>query len=420
MASTTSTPGRTPDRLLGCAGSGSPLGATAGTGALASPPPPSTPALGSVGASVGAASGTIAPIAAETPISVARAGVILAMLGTPSMIVAPAGPEPRGRRARRRHRRARGVSARQSVGDRTGCANADPRCLGPVRPPRGAARVGQLHSERLCARRPIGRVGRQRVHDRLCQLGRDLGSTLRERRRLLVHPSIQEAERVAVVEERKFSGEQLVGENAQRVDIGCGGELVSERLLRCHVRRGAEHLAGPRGHRAGVADHLGNAVVGHLHGAVRGEQQVLGLDVSVEDTGRVRVLQRGARGKNDAACRLRRDALSRESLPDRPALQQLHDEQTQALVFDVVVDRHDVGMLQRGQQARLADEAAPHRGIGRERARELLDRNRAVKLTVACLEHDTPASAPDFPPNLVVRQGGGKQVCVEIRHRSAL
>ena len=71
-----------------------------------------------------------------------------------------------GRRGdRRRRRRTRGVSAREAVGDRAGRPHADPRFTGPPRPPRGIARVGQLHPEGLGARRPVGGIGRQRVHD---------------------------------------------------------------------------------------------------------------------------------------------------------------------------------------------------------------------------------------------------------------
>ena len=205
--------------------------------------------------------------------------------------------------------------------------------------------------------------------------------------------SVQQPERVAVVGERQRAGEQFVSENAQRIGVGRRRELGSERLLGSHVGRGAEHLSGPRGLGVGIADHLGDAVVGNLDRAVRGEQQVLRLDVAVENARLVRVLQRSARGEDDPARRLRRDALGGESLPDGSALQQLHDEEAHAFVFDIVVDRHDVRMLERRQQAGLADEPAPHRGVGGERTRELLDRHRSVELPVGT----PPTRRPNRP-----------------------
>ncbi len=73
-----------------------------------------------------------------------------------------------------------------------------------------------------------------------------------------------------------------------------------------------------------------------------------------------------------AAQRKRADS---EQLPKRLALHQLHRDVGHRVRRVDVVDRHDVGMIERGGRARLLLEALQSVGIGGDLAREHLDRD---------------------------------------------
>ena len=102
--------------------------------------------------------------------------------------------------------------------------------------------------------------------------------------------------------ERRGAGQELVEQDAQRIDVGArvDVEVVELGLLGRHVERCAEHhlmggvqrLFGQRlMHRLGQAevDHLGDRLV-----VIRRDQDVRGLQVAVDDAFLVSVLKRGA------------------------------------------------------------------------------------------------------------------------------
>ena len=93
-----------------------------------------------------------------------------------------------------------------------------------------------------------------------------------------------------VAGERLLAGEDLVGDDAEREDVGPRVERLAADLLRREVRGGAERDPGLREGRRG--DHrLRDAEVHDLHGAVVEDPDVRGLDVAVDDPGRVRVAE---------------------------------------------------------------------------------------------------------------------------------
>ncbi len=59
----------------------------------------------------------------------------------------------------------------------------------------------------------------------------------------------------------------------------------------------------------------------------------------------MRGIQRARRGKTQRAGGLGRHRAGRQPLAQRAAGEQLHDEQTGALMLDVVVDAHDMWMV---------------------------------------------------------------------------
>ena len=290
-----------------------------------------------------------------------------------------------------------------------------PRCTQSG--PSAGRRRRQRDPEVLGGRVPLGRIGGQRPHGGLDQRRREVGRGLGQRCRRLVHVPVQQRDRVPVVHERQAAAEQLVEHGGQRVHVGGRGELLAERLLGSHVRGRTEHLARAGGHRRGAADHLGDPEVGHLDGPGRGEQDVVGLDVAVEDPLAVGVVQRAAGGGDDAARGLGGDALAVEALPHRAPGQQLHDEQAEAGVLHVVVDGDDVRMIQVRQHPRLAHEPVLHSRIGGERDGQLLDGHVPPELSVATAQHDPPRAPAELVADLVVGQRAGDLVAVEGHER---
>ena len=104
----------------------------------------------------------------------------------------------------------------------------------------------------------------------------------------------------------KTPGEQLVGDDAERVEIRRGTGLLAAPLLGREVRRGAEHGADLGDAR--LVGCAGDAEVRELDDAVVGAQQVAWLYVAMDDAVAVGVVEPGA-----GAGRRRRARSSRSS-----------------------------------------------------------------------------------------------------------
>jgi hypothetical protein len=113
------------------------------------------------------------------------------------------------------------------------------------------------------------------------------------------------------------------------------------------------------------------------------QHDVGGLQIAVDDPFLMRRIERGGdlSGNSESLGDGQRPA--RQPICERWALDQLEDERRHAITFFQSVDRADVGMVERGEQPRLAREAhAPFR-IGCELRRQDLDRDVAPELGVA-------------------------------------
>ena len=225
-------------------------------------------------------------------------------------------------------------------------------------------------------------------------------------------------ERVGVLGEREPAGQQLVEHHPGGVDVGRRRQLLGLGLLGRHVRGRAEHLSRLGRQRLVAADHLGDAEVRDLQHLRLAEQEVLGLDVSVQDALRVGALHGGAGGESDGTGGVHRHALAGEPAPDGAAGELLHHQEAEPVELDEVVHGHDVGMVEAGEQAGLGHEAGSHRGVGGEGAGQLLDRDHAVQLLVTTLQHDAPAASSELTADVVRGQGGGDEITVE-GHRSS-
>ena len=142
-----------------------------------------------------------------------------------------------------------------------------------------------------------------------------------------------------------FPTEHLVGEDADRVEVGGRADVRRERLLGRHVG-GRPHRRPRDGQRvAGTLLHdLGEPEVRDLDAPARGHHEVLGLQVPVDDPAGVRVGEARQDALEDARGLEQRE--TGEPPSQRPAVEVLHGDERGALVLEVLVHRDDVRVVQ--------------------------------------------------------------------------
>ena len=125
---------------------------------------------------------------------------------------------------------------------------------------------------------------------------------------------------------------------------------------------------------------LGEAEVEDLDLPVGRELDVGGLEVAVDDPLLVRRLERLGDLPRDGEGLVERQRAALQPFGEVFALDELHDEGADAARLLEAVDRGDVGVLQLGQDLRLALEPREAVGVGGERLGEDLDRDLALEL----------------------------------------
>jgi hypothetical protein len=160
-------------------------------------------------------------------------------------------------------------------------------------------------------------------------------------------------------------------------------------------------------------DRLGQPEVEHFHRAVRTHLDVGGLQIAMDDTLPVRRFDRLDDLARDGQRFLERDRIVRDPVGQGLAVDQLHDERhrplsrsgRRAAVLDAV-DRGDIGMIQRGEDAGLALEARQPLGIVCKRVREDLDGDVTPEPRVACAVDFAHSAGPDGGVDLVRTETG--------------
>ena len=90
----------------------------------------------------------------------------------------------------------------------------------------------------------------------------------------------------------------------------------------------------------------------------------------------------------------------------RPPGQEFHDEQAEAVAFDVVVHGHDMRVVERGQDLGLRREPAARGRVAREGGGQLLDGDPAAELAVLAGDHHSHAPLAQLVADVV----GGQRV----------
>lgn len=308
------------------------------------------------------------PVQQQDP---ARAALGFRHQGRDPVEVPLAPPERRARRLPGGHGAVDGLGG--ALGERA----PEPR---PV--PLGQGRRGGERPERLAR---IGGEGeavlglaREQLEHHLPQPRVDLRAPPVPRPERLL-PGLGEHHRHGWPREREPAAEHAVEQHPDRVQVQPRPrERLAEGLLRRHVRRRPEHDVVGRQPRGGVRRHRGRDaevrdLQDQLAGGVPGDQQVLGLDVPVQHLPRVHVRQR-SQGLGRQAADHRRRQLRVEQPGQGHAVEQLHGQEAAGTLRPPaaeVQDPHDVGVVDAGGEAGLAQEAGAGVVVGAVRVQEL-------------------------------------------------
>ena len=223
-----------------------------------------------------------------------------------------------------------------------------------------------------------------------------LSRTVRSRRGVSVNRRaiIAWARRAA---EGRLAREHLVEHGAERVDVGSRVEVArAARLLRAHVGGRAHRHSGSG--QPGVPFRHGarDAEIRDQRAAVLRQQHVLRLDVPVDHSLLVGVLERKRGFAPDAESLVDGQlVLALQPVPEALALHERHGVPELAAGFTGIEHCEDVGMLEAGGQADL-----PLEPFGAERDRQLgvqdLEGDVAVVLEVAREVDRGHAAAPEL------------------------
>ena len=303
---------------------------------------------------------------------------------------------------------------RQSEDRRDGCKHESGRTghQPPRRPRRRLDRFDQAE-RRACraheltrrAVAPAGVLGERAGEDGV-QVAGELGAGLARRGRLLVHVRPEESD-VGCPRERRLAGQALVEDAAERVQVGARVDVVPGDLLGRDVLQRADDVAR-RGDPAQRAGALGQAEVGEvtvLLAAGARDQDVRGLHVTVDEpllVGRVQrlgnLLEQRDRA-NGVEC-----AFLREQVSQIRAVDVAHGEEQRAVLLSRVEDRDDMRVVERGGNARLAQEALAEAAVIGKVGCDHLERHLAPEALFLSAIDRAHSSSADEPFDQVARE----------------
>ena len=315
---------------------------------------------------------------------------------------------------------ARGGSARQrQIGELAGrgCRNAvlardDAQRL-HERHPTGEALLGALGKDARQDYIKLGRLGR-------IDRGR--------RRRWRLHVGHDQLRRCA--RERHHAGDDLVGGDAERIQIAAAIDALGRRLLgRDILRRPHENARARQALTTGLG-RLGDPKIGQQHAPVGIDHDILRLDIAVDCALRVGIIER-RRDRLDDSDRVAQPQCSAlfDDRVERTAAHILHRDIAQPVVLADIVDRDDIRVPQIRSGDGLAIETPGELGIDRQLRRQHLERHRALEQGIARAVHARHAAAPDLfldqvaaqllsdqtgqqdPPTAWQRAGQGRNPC---------
>jgi hypothetical protein len=193
-----------------------------------------------------------------------------------------------------------------------------------------------------------------------------------------------------------LAAERLEADCSERVHIDGRSRAAAVQLFRRHVCRGSEHSSAARD--LGAIRSSRNTEVRELREAVLAYEDVAGLHIPVDDTLRVRVIERITEVADHRRDLLRPERAAAQHPRQRLALHVLHDDQDALVIGGGVEHRHEVRVVQGSTELRLTVEA--QFDVDRTVGMQALDGHlppEALVLTEKDRCHAARAEVPQYP-----------------------
>ncbi len=195
--------------------------------------------------------------------------------------------------------------------------------------------------------------------------------------------------------------QQLVQDDARRIEVAAGVDPGAASLLRAHVAGCPDEHAGAGQVRAALGG-AGDAEVRHLEHSGRGQQQVLGLEVAVDDAPGVSVDQARQQLQHHLLRQRRGEgAHLLQQSAHRAAIDELGGHEVVPIGLAGVVDLHDVGVAQRAGRAGLVEEAGDEGRVVLERRAHDLERDQPTAAVFPGQVHRGHATPTEHPVHRV-------------------
>jgi len=149
--------------------------------------------------------------------------------------------------------------------------------------------------------------------------------------------------------ERKPPRQHFEAYHPERPDIGARVDFCAVRLLRRHVRDGADGGVRSRESQRGllaVRQHLGETEIQNLHVTVVRQHDVGRLQIAMHDAGVMRGAQSGGELQQDGRRVCDTDGPALDPLAQRLALVKRHGDEQLAFPVADLVDRGDIRMIE--------------------------------------------------------------------------
>ena len=192
---------------------------------------------------------------------------------------------------------------------------------------------------------------------------------------------------------RHPSGNHLIHHNAQRVDIGTVIHSASLGLLGRNVVNRTQRFFGQR---IALGHDPGNAKVSHLYRAVLQHHHIMGLNITVDQSTTVGMLQRLADldGKVQRFLPVQVATLF-HILLQRDAIDQLHDDEIRLVGAGNIINRNNIGMTQHSNGLSLRAKTAAEFFILNIIVFQDLNGHQTVQTVAASLIHHCHATGAD-------------------------
>ena len=212
----------------------------------------------------------------------------------------------------------------------------------------------------------------------------------------------------------------LVEDRAKTKNIGARVEVFAASLLRRHVSDGADGRAGIREHRvaqwrriqAGSGAEsferqvfggvLGEAEVENFGLAARGDENIRGLDVAMNNSAGMCGVEGIGNLNGEIEERGERDGAAADAFAEGLAFEQLHNEERTPAGFADVEERADAGMIESGNGAGFALKSFEGGGIVGEIAGEKFEGDEAAEANVFGAENLAHAAAAEGLDDFIV------------------